>query len=283
MNVRLLAHLIFAILAATAFAGCADNSGDEPTDTTPTTTTPMTPTDETPEEMAPHYTLNATGFPKNVTAGMAWNFTLTVDGAPMAATTHLGAHYGPVTVVEPSLDLYNNACDHHTNTTVPNTVLVTCNMTEAGDVYLRGHLRMLEGETTKNYWSAEKMITVKAAMPAEEHGHNETAMYTVKTAGLPVLPVVAGQNFTFQVIVEGNHTANSTHIAAHYGNMSSESPSLTVYNNLCMVVEGQVPGSFDITCNVANAGTIYLRGHMMMTMDTVTTHYWSAESSIIVA
>ena len=108
--------------------------------------------------------------------------------------------------------------------------------------------------------------------------------YTITLSDLPVAPLEAGAQFSFNSTISGNTTRSSDHIGAHFGNKTSSAPSTTVYNVACVHTPGQLPGRYMVTCTAPQeAGTYFLRGHARITTGSAQVNWWSSEATFTVA
>ena len=114
------------------------------------------------------YNLTLSGVP-TAPVGSGSNFTiqLQIVGTDNVTTDHLGAHFWNLTKDNPTLDTAQGACEH-LNTGAVGKYTVTCNITNDGvtvkDHYLRGHLRIVEGGTTLQWWSPEVKVSIGPAV-----------------------------------------------------------------------------------------------------------------------
>lgn len=92
-----------------------------------------------------------------------------------------------------------------------------------------------------------------------------------------------GANVTVEMRITGSPAVQSPHIGAHYGRISSETPSTSVYDLKCNHVSGLVSGDKTFYCNLpAEKGDYYLRGHVAVEQDGQTINYWSPEVKFII-
>lgn len=142
---RALAFPAIASVVMLLLAGCSSSDDDEP------------------KLAADTYTLTLRGAPAIVSANSTFAFELQVDGDIERASDHVGAHFGNTSSQAPSTTVYASACAHQIGT-VPSedaAFTVTCKApTKLGIYYLRGHVRIIEGNQTFNWWSAEHTFTV---------------------------------------------------------------------------------------------------------------------------
>lgn len=94
--------------------------------------------------------------------------------------------------------------------------------------------------------------------------------------------VTSGTNFTFNLTIEGEPEWASDHIGAHYGANSTDEPSTTAYGNACAHQAGDLPGEFEVTGKIDDAGIWYLRGHTRITVEGEPLNYWTDEFTITV-
>lgn len=283
---KFLAISVAVLTFGVALAGCATEDATDtptttstpatsPTATTPTATTPVTTPDNTTDE-APEYALEATNVPTTVEAGVAFTFTLNVTGDETSASDHVGAHWGPTSLDEPTVAGYGGSCAHQAGA-LPGLYTVECTLADEGTFHLRGHARLnLSGELV-NYWSDEHEITVRAPV----------GTYELAVTDMPTLPVAAGDSFNFTLTVTGDETDVSDHIGAHFGLNATDDATVAVtdYAHGCAHAASEVPGTFTVTCTVpetaATGSTYYLRGHVRITVDAQH-NFWSPETTFVV-
>lgn len=112
------------------------------------------------------------------------------------------------------------------------------------------------------------------------------AEYDLTATGVPA-NATAGEPFTFQVRAEGDVSATTDHLGAHYWSASvadDEATSSLGDSVGCAHTEGDLPGSWDVTCTIEAPGTYYVRGHARTTEgtgDEAHDHdFWSAEHEV---
>ena len=294
--------LLLALLAASlALAGCTGGDDEDPADTTPvfpsgttpagTTPAGTNPATATPAEPSPvvttpdaetpvftPYTLDVSGLPQEVEAGMNFTFVLRATGGTPGTSDHLGAHYGNLSAaaLPANTTTYPRACQHVTTTTdVPGTYNVTCAMPSAGTWYLRGHV-LAQGNHS---WGNEMALTARPAW-------TPNGTYTLNLTGVPTV-VPANQNVTMNLTMTGP-SGISNHFGAHYGRNATGTPSLDAYPQACVHVTALTPippGSPTVvTCNFSEPGTYYLRGHLRVDegLPPAPRDHWTSEHVILV-
>lgn len=110
------------------------------------------------------YNLTLSGVPTSPVGSKAnFTFALNVTGMDNATSDHIGAHFWNASEANPTLANAAGSCQHVTGGAVGNHTL-TCSIESSGitpkEFYLRGHLRLVEGATTLEWWSAESTVTV---------------------------------------------------------------------------------------------------------------------------
>lgn len=110
------------------------------------------------------YNLTLAGVPTTAADETNFSFTLNVTalGASDNATSnHIGAHYFNNTT-DSTTETAAGTCEHTTGGVVgPHRV--TCNIDAGGltrDVYVRGHVRITEGDVTLSWWSEPYKVTL---------------------------------------------------------------------------------------------------------------------------
>jgi hypothetical protein len=195
----------------------------------------------------------------------AFNISLHVAGAQQFSSNHVGAHYASSPQASPDAATMQ-ACAHQSGT-LPGDFVVSCNVTAAGTIYLRGHARVTENNVTHEYWGPEVAITVL----------NETVTVTP-----PTLAPIAGQASSFKLTVAGD-AATATILNATYSGNSTETPTFAAYPTPCQSTSGATPGNFTIVCTFSKTGTYYLRGYAKYGDATSQALFWSDELKVIVA
>ncbi len=109
------------------------------------------------------YTLSVRDVPDALNAGESFTFTMTADGAPNMASTHIGAHYWATPQTDPTGGLADaRACDHlEAEAQVPGEYQVTCRMDEPGTWHIYGHVRVQEGDTKLDFWAPAETVVVR--------------------------------------------------------------------------------------------------------------------------
>lgn len=293
MNMRTL--LLASVLVGVALAGCATNDDADANNTTPTATDPTPTPDATPDATptptettatpeptpeaptpvgeAPSFTLTATNVPEEVIVNEPFEFTLTIEGDATMESDHIGAHYNTTPNPEPA-GAYGKGCEHQSGS-APGEFTVRCTFADAGEHYLRGHLRVNASGTLHNFWTDE--FTIAARAPIGD--------FTLTTSNVPAVPVARGESFNFTLTIDGADADFSDHIGGHFGTNTTDEPSVAQYPLACAHVAGDVPGVYEVTCTVpedAATGTYYLRGHMRITAAGAPHNFWAAEDAIIV-
>lgn len=294
--------LAIVLLAVTVtLSGCTILNGNSPTPKTtttpatsttePTVTTTGTPTTSTTPSTTPTptgvpadaYTLAISDVPTSVEVGTKFNFTLNATGSTSRNSDHIGAHYGANSSTTPSTTVYGNACDHQTGA-LPGLYNVTCTISTLGIAHLRGHARLAENGITTDYWSAEANITVRGPVGNYTLTSPNATVGPTGNAVLP--PATAGKAYTFTLNITGDATDTSDHIGAHYGyNTSTAVPTTKIYDHSCAHQAGSLPGEFTVTCTFASGDvgqSVYVRGHMRITVGSVKHDYWTTEYGITV-
>jgi hypothetical protein len=133
---------------AIALAGCMS----VPVEPAPTTSAP-----------ADSYALTAIGFPSTGTVNQNVTFQLEIKGGPMRTSDHIGGHYWNNQTTDPTAEFAQQAgaCVHVPGVnSFPATFNVTCRFAAPGTYYVHGHLRYVDGETTRNFWTVVQPITI---------------------------------------------------------------------------------------------------------------------------
>lgn len=110
------------------------------------------------------YTLSAEGVPATVAVNTTFDFTLQVQGDMDRNSDHVGADYWAFSTDDPTEDRVRRkgACTHLVGEhDVPGTFDVSCTFVDTGTLYLRGHVRVADGERTFDYWTPEHVIQVE--------------------------------------------------------------------------------------------------------------------------
>jgi hypothetical protein len=152
-GMRSLAFALLAGLALVALAGCSTPS-DSPTGSNDSTSTAG------PVLGNGTYQVSADGVPVTISPSTDFVVNVTVTGAAGRSSDHIGAHFGANSTANPSTATYNVTCSHQFSA-LPGRFQATCRSPSAAGVYhLRGHVRIIDGGQTYNWWSDEKTFTV---------------------------------------------------------------------------------------------------------------------------
>lgn len=281
-------HLL-ALAAALAAAGCTGGDAPDDATTTPTPTPSATPTPEPdptatasptptptgtlpPPDARPDLTLTTTGVPTAAIVGVPITFDLNVTGDAVESD-HVGAHYDVEAHPEPTR-AYGTACVH-VAASLPSNFTVSCTFESLGTHYLRGHVRVMVGETSYDSWAAtEHVIQVRGPV----------GPFNLTTSGVPFLPVARNASFNFTLSVEGPVDA-SNHIGGHFGPNSTDTPTVSAYPFPCNHTEGPLPGDYLVTCTIpaeAAPGQHHLRGHVRITVGAQQHDFWADEDTVLV-
>jgi hypothetical protein len=107
--------------------------------------------------------------------------------------------------------------------------------------------------------------------------------YLVTVEGFPVTPVPSNTTFTFTDRITGEEVRASDHIGAHFGANSTQAPSTTAYPFACVHTQGDLPGTYQVTCTAPTLpGTYYLRGHARIGQGNESVSWWSGEQTFLV-
>ncbi len=150
-----LQSLVGATLIAFLLAGCTSPADDHANDNG----------GEHAHDLGPNsFELKATGMPAHVESGEAFTFTLTITSPDHqhGETTHLGAHYWAEETDDPNGDFgLAGGCNHVQGAVdVPGTFEITCSGLPDGTNFVRGHLRLTQGDDLLNYWSAQHAVHI---------------------------------------------------------------------------------------------------------------------------
>lgn len=111
-----------------------------------------------------NYTLNLTGAPTTpLTSNQTFTLLLNVTGTDNVTSDHIGAHWFNATTTAPTAASSAGACAH-LNTGVIDVHRVECSIPNTGTgpktFYVYGHVRVIEGGVTLNWWSAPVEVQV---------------------------------------------------------------------------------------------------------------------------
>jgi hypothetical protein len=188
--------------------------------------------------------------PELVLAGEPFAFEMTASG-PAGSSTHIGAHYWSTSTDNPN-GMFGEAggCAHQANkTTRPGIVTVACTIPAGGVIFVRGHVRITDGETILNSWAPEQRVDVLG--------------FQFNAEGASTAHVCQPYQFTLDVV--GNGTTTSDKVGAYYWT-SPPSDSTAEFSNAAggCIHQAQpkaLPGTFQVTCEWAEAGTFTIHGH----------------------
>lgn len=200
------------------------------------------------------YELHASGVPARALAGSPFIFQLEADGDVEGASQHIGGHYWAQSTTDPDADFaaQAGACEHLSGARdLPGAFEITCTVSSPGTVYLRGHVRVETDGQTYNYWSDEFAVE---AVDLELHTENGAATAEV------------GQEYTFDLHIEGESEASSNHIGAHYWTEPTDDPTADFADQAgaCQHQGGDVPAVLTVTCTWTDAGTYHVYGHLRL-------------------
>jgi hypothetical protein len=128
------------------------------------------------------------------------------------------------------------------------------------------------------------VLLAGCATPDDDEPETPTAeTYELTAEGVPDV-ATAGQEFTFDLTVDGDLEWTSDHIGGHFGMNSTDEPSTTKYEKACVHQAGDLPGEFEVTCTLHHAGVWYLRGHTRITLDGgEQVNYWTDREYLVTA
>lgn len=113
-----------------------------------------------------NFTVEVSGVPTAPVASKS-NFTIRVNvtGTENATSNHLGAHYWNATQPNPTAANSTGACAHLPDATgAIGSWTITCSIENknvgATDFFLRGHVRVTEGDTTLDWWGEELKVSI---------------------------------------------------------------------------------------------------------------------------
>lgn len=166
MRLLVCALLVLSIAAAGCSSSPSDDADSDDSDMTLGGSTQPAATggasSSAPTSAGPQYTLTVSNFPAvAVSKNSAFSFQLAITGSETKTSDHIGAHFGPSAVSQPTVAAYANACNHIAGD-VPGNYVVTCTApNQAGTYYLRGHLRLgADAATHTHSWASERTFTV---------------------------------------------------------------------------------------------------------------------------
>lgn len=143
------------------------------------------------------------------------------------------------------------------------------------------------GSTSTPTTSTPVSTTPVTTTPNPTGGNITADDFALAASGIPA-SVEAGKPFTFKLFVNGTKSVTSDHIGGHFGlnstnttNGSIIAPSTTFYPNLCVHVNGALPGAFDVECTLVTPGTYYLRPHTRVNDSGTFVHFWAPEATIL--
>lgn len=121
------------------------------------------------EVKARAFTLNLTGAPSTPPLGnSSFTLTLAINGTENVTSDHIGAHWFNTTTADPTVATSAGACTHVTGPSV-NTHAIECKIPNTGAapraVQVYGHLRIVEGGITLDWWSGPVEVTIGPQLP----------------------------------------------------------------------------------------------------------------------
>lgn len=197
------------------------------------------------------------------TIPVSWN----VSG-PSREIQHTAIHWSDRSVPNPSTPAdYGNTTGAQEPATIPGTFDAELSFDTAGTYHVRGHA-IVEGN---HIWTSEVTIDVEADEP-------EPPSLTVTLTTAPT-EATAGSPIEVAWNVSGG-SGEIDHTGFHWANTSVADPqSPADYGNTTGAQEpAQIPGSFNGSFTIEQAGTIHARAHALVNG----THFWSEETTITV-
>lgn len=156
---------------------------------------------------------------------------------------------------------------------LPGTFCADVDVPTTGTLYIVGHVIDKAGAPGK--LSSEVTLASTTTVPPTD------TPYILTTTGVPD-EVDAGENFTYTLTIAGP-PGTSDHIGGHYGkNATAGTGAPAADAGACVHTNGTLPGSFQITCSIASAGTWHLRGHLRTGTGADQKHWWAADETITV-
>lgn len=111
---------------------------------------------------------------------------------------------------------------------------------------------------------------------ATEHAHPS---YTLNVTGAPTNATV-GEAFTFTLTAEGD-AGESDHIGAHFAATELEQLVATEMGG-CAHVSGELPGTFEVSCTIDEAGVWFVYGHVRTSHEGETLNFWADAFTVTV-
>lgn len=121
------------------------------------------------------------------------------------------------------------------------------------------------------------MPPVTTTPPVNDTPVLTNATWTVSTTGIPA-QAKPGVQFNFTLDVNGTTTFASQHIGGHFAD-NTTSALVPAAMKACDHQAGQLPGTFNISCTMADEGTWYLYGHAQA-IQNETFNYWALPSAV---
>lgn len=95
-----------------------------------------------------------------------------------------------------------------------------------------------------------------------------------------------GTTATFGLDVEGRRSTTSDHIGGHYWLGEVDDPTAAFADRAgdCAHVPGggEVPGTFEVTCDLKHFGELAVHGHLRITEEDETFNYWTPAQTVTV-
>lgn len=104
--------------------------------------------------------------------------------------------------------------------------------------------------------------------------------FTLATAGMPTL-AKRNDTISFTLLVNGTMNVSSNHIGAHFANNTTASPSPPGRED-CAHTTGALPGTYNVTCTMNDAGTWHVYGHAQAVDNGTTYDYWATPVAVVV-
>lgn len=109
-----------------------------------------------------NHTLALFDVPSSAASGANFTFRLNVSGGENVTTDHIGAHFFNDTNASTTATAAGD-CEHVSGDAIGNHTL-TCSIDLSGvtprDFYVRGHLRVTQGDVTLSWWSGPQRVSI---------------------------------------------------------------------------------------------------------------------------
>ena len=135
--------------------------------------------------------------------------------------------------------------------------------------------------TTTTPLATPIMTTPGTTPPGNGTTPLDSSTFALAAVGAPAQVRIGGAaNFT--LFVNGSANVTSDHVGAHFANNDSTNPPAAGRSD-CNHVGGALPGTYNVTCAMAQAGAWYVWGHARVNDSGTERSWWTATPFVVKA